>query len=407
MIKTLFLAGLMASGNAGAAVEKRAGRLTIEINKNAELLYTILNLADSSDKLRRGRFGVPGPHLAALRDFAAFKKHPAVAELDAKGRLNWEKGFSYAAFPFFALQFSEVPEGRRLREYPEHLLDSVPNDPPMTREEKVKYLDSFWAKAMDFYRVSGFEADLAGRKEEFERYSREVRASAPRFDVVGLMEDYHGVKKFSKYVLVPSPRSLPVSGSYGPSSGEAVYAFLGISRRIDSSHGYFARLFMGLTGMTDYFGFSSPMEIKHLVLHEFNHSFCNPVVDKYGTEADKYSGLLAGLNIGKSYNDWRVAMYELLVRSVHARLARKAEGEGAAEMLLKINEGNGFVFIRDFYEGLGEYEKNRAKYPTLESFYPRLLARLGDWEIAEMPRPFPLKYFMKPRKVLQKRAAAK
>lgn len=407
MIKTIFLAALLSSGSASAAFEKKSGRLTIEINKNAELLYTVLNLTDFSKTLRTGRSGPPPPHQAALRDFAAFKAHPAVAELDSGGRLNWEKGFCYDMFPVFALHFSPVPEGRRLRDYSDAFLSRVLNDPPMTRAEKVKCLDAFWAKVMDFYRVSGFEADLAKRAGEFEAYVRQTRKAAPYFDAVGLLEDYHGVKEFSKYVLVPSPRSLPVPGNYGPSAGGSIYAFLSIAPGIDYSRNFFVKLFMWLTGMSDYFGFESQQEIKFLVLHEFNHSFCNPVVDKHGAGVDKYSGLLAGLEVEASYKDWRVVMYELLVRAVHARLANRAEGAGAAEKVLAGAERSGIVFVRDFYEGLGDYEGDRKKYKTLESFYPRLLARLDGWELVETPRPFPLKYFMKPRKTLRKNTDSK
>ncbi len=403
MLKIILLSGLLAAGGVNAVPVKSAGRLSVSVNKNAELLYTILNLTEFSRTLRAGRSGVPPAHQAVLRDFSAFKGHPAVAELDKEGRLNWEKGFCYDMFPVFALYFSPVPEGRRLRDYGDAFLARVLNDPPMTRAEKVKYLDTFWAKVMDFYRESHFEADLYNRAGEFETYVNQVRRAAPHFDVVGLLEGYHGVKAFSKYVLVPSPRSLPIPGNYGPSAGDAIYAFLSLSPGIDYSRNFFVKLFMWKTGMSDYFGFDSSREINFLVLHEFNHSFCNPVVDRYGTETDKYSGLLAGMEVSESYNDWRVVMYELLVRAVHARLANKAEGAAAAEIVLKSAERSGIVFVRDFYGELGEYESNRGKYPTLEKFYPRLLARLDAWELVKTPRPFPLNYFMKPRTTLRKK----
>ena len=88
-----------------------------------------------------------------------------------------------------------------------------------------------------------------------------------------------------------------------------------------------------------------------------------------------------------AYGDWLTVMKEVLVRSVHARLTLKTEGQEAAARMLAAERNNKFFFIDDFYALLETYEKNREKYPTLYEFYPVLAASLANWELGEVEEP--------------------
>lgn len=273
--------------------EQKTGDLTLGVSPDTELLYTILQLAGSSDKLRTSP---PSPDVTTL--FAEFKGHPAVAELDSAGSLNWGKGFSYNALVEYSLCFTDLPEGRRVRDYNEELLNRVL--PGRTREEKIKYLDAYWEKARDFYAKTDFAGYLEKNSGVYRGYIIAISSNLPKFDVIRMHEEYHG-RSGLKFHIVPSPLSLPTGGNYGPSAGTDVYNFIGGS-------------------------FDDAANVKDMVLHEFGHSFCNPVVQKSSAALAKSEFLFKGVETEMrrmAYGSWLNVMRELLVRSVHARMVLK------------------------------------------------------------------------------------
>ncbi|MHB0997053.1 MAG: DUF4932 domain-containing protein [Elusimicrobiales bacterium] len=338
---------------------RSSGKITVGINPNRELMYTLLHLTRYSEKLRGSS---EQPIAAEVRkEFAPFAGHPAVAELDYGGRLNWQAGLGYDAFSSLPGYFSALPEGRRLYPYDQDFLDRVLYG--MTDEEKTSYLDAYWQKAMDFYRTSGFAAFFERKAPVYRAYVDSVYAGLPGADPVGLHEEYHANRSFQNFYVVPSPLSLPTGGNYGWRIGGYIFNFMGD-------------------------GFDDKEDINYLILHEFGHSFCNPVVEKYEAELSAYEGLYAGVAAEmkkQAYGNWLTVMRETLVRAVHARLVLRTEGPEAAELFLLDNSfRRKFVFIQDFYALLAEYEADRGRYPTLYEFYPRLAASLGGWDLAEV-----------------------
>lgn len=341
---------------------RSSGKLKVGINPNRELMYTILHLSAYAATLRGG--STHPIAAAALAKLGGFSGHPAVAELEAAGRLNWKKGFCYDAFSEFPGYFSALPEGRRIHDYDEDFLSRVLRG--MSREEKIKYLDSYWEQVMDFYRVSGYEDFFRANADLYRSYVDSVYARLPASDPAKLHEDYHGIRDFENFYVVPSPLNLPPGGSFGGRTGKSIFNFMG-------------------------YGYDDAASVKLLILHEFGHSFCNPAVTPRLPEAMAYGGLMQGIAAemgAQAYSGWNTVMYELLVRSVHARLTLKTEGPEAAELfLLREERVHKFVFIRDFYDLLAVYESDRAAYPTLADFYPRLLGTLKNWQLAEVEEP--------------------
>lgn len=338
---------------------KSAGKIKVGISPNRELIYTILHLTRFSENLRGRR---EEPLAAEARaEFAPFAAHPAVAELDYDGKLNWNKGLGYDAFSAFPGYFSALPEGRRLYPYADDFLDRVLRG--LTNEEKVAYLDAYWAKVMDFYRVSGFSAFFEKKAPVYRGYVDSVYAGLPGTDPVRLHEGYHANYGFEQFYVVPSPLNLPTGGNYGWRIGRSIFNFMG-------------------------YGFGDAEAVNYLILHEFGHSFCNPVVERYAGELAAYEGLLKGVAEemqGMAYGHWLTVMRETLVRAVHARFILKTEGPLAAELFLLDNSvKKKFVFINDLYELLAEYEGDRGRYPTLYEFYPRFAGSLAAWELAEV-----------------------
>ena len=115
---------------------------------------------------------------------------------------------------------------------------------------------------------------------------------------------------------------------------------------------------------------------RSLLLHEFSHSFVNPLVAERRRQIAGSAALMRRIRYktGAAYGtEWEICVCEHLVRAVTTRLAAHEGGEQQARRELKMHEQQGFIFIQDVCDRLEEYEKNRQRYPTFKSFLPELL----------------------------------
>lgn len=114
------------------------------------------------------------------------------------------------------------------------------------------------------------------------------------------------------------------------------------------------------------------------LIHEFNHSYVNHLTKKYekdfeGSGAKLYDLIKAGMG-NQHYTSWQTMMNEALVRASVIRYMLKHNADGKAAKYQLISEfGRGFFWMKGLVETLGIYEKNRNKYPTLESYMPVLI----------------------------------
>ncbi len=111
------------------------------------------------------------------------------------------------------------------------------------------------------------------------------------------------------------------------------------------------------------------------LIHEFNHSFVNHLTSEYseilGASGIKLFDLVKESMANQHYTWWQSMMNEALVRASVIRYILKHNPDKAAARNQLITEiGNGFYWMKELVELLGDYEKNRKKYPTLESYMP-------------------------------------
>ncbi|MBI5594815.1 MAG: DUF4932 domain-containing protein [Elusimicrobia bacterium] len=358
------MSGVLAVAALAAAPEHRIGRLTIKPEPNVETMYALVQLSDGADAMKPRR-ETPPMHAKARQAFAAFKADPAVQELDGKGSLAIGRRFSEDTVCTLPLHFADLPDGKRIAEYSDEFLTRVVG--PMPKGEKIQFLDDYWEKVRAFYRASHFDRFLAENERTYAGFVEDIRQSLPQSDMVSLYEEYVGEKGFDEYRVVPAPLTLPAGGAFGPRmtiaqpAKKVAFSILGTlynsqSQRYDYRNKEFAQ---------------------DTVIHEFGHSFCNPIAEAQMEEGNKYERLMKGVQqemAAQDYPVWEAVLYEYLVRSVSARLTLALDGEKAArEALRKEREEHFFVFIDDFYAALETYEKSRDRYPTLKEFYPRLL----------------------------------
>ena len=146
----------------------------------------------------------------------------------------------------------------------------------------------------------------------------------------------------------------------GPDGKEDLYCVLGVWSTDTEGKPRFDRTMLGT------------------VIHEFCHSYTNAIVDRHAAELEA-AGKLIFPHVEdrmrrQAYSNWKTMMYESLVRACVIRYTRRHEGQVAAWMMTQRQKGRGFTWVGDLADLLGEYEADRKKYPTLESFAPRIVA---------------------------------
>ena len=130
--------------------------------------------------------------------------------------------------------------------------------------------------------------------------------------------------------------------------------------------------------------------VKSVLIHEFNHSFCNPLIYKYldGMEknATKMYKCVKPLMKRQAYGQMKIMMCELLVRSCVTRYMTeiaKIDSIKTHEQLVG-DKLHGFYWIDTVCYTLQQYEKQRDKYPTLDSYMPEFVRLINSLETKEI-----------------------
>jgi hypothetical protein len=122
------------------------------------------------------------------------------------------------------------------------------------------------------------------------------------------------------------------------------------------------------------------------VVHEFCHSYVNPLVNLYAGDLEKAGQRIfpsvADAMRRQAYPGWRTMMYESLVRACVVRYRLASEGEAAAEQQIVRENTNRFFWIRGLSNLLGEYDAHREDYPDLDSFFPEIVKFFDNYAVS-------------------------
>lgn len=117
------------------------------------------------------------------------------------------------------------------------------------------------------------------------------------------------------------------------------------------------------------------------LIHEFNHSFVNHILEEDGNEKllEASGGILLDSQRAEmkreAYEDWQSVINESLVRACVVRyLIDHQQNHQAVQGEILEQQHKGFLWTKELVTLLGEYESSRNQYPTFKSFYPRIIA---------------------------------
>ena len=324
------------SPSAHSAEGSNAPSLQVKVDPRVELLSLIFRLAGNPE-YSQGK--VASYTQDADQQFGRFRNHAVVSLAQ---ELRRTRGVSYDAVMSLAVHLRDI-EGLDL---------AVPLDPwpedldgRWSPESVNKFLDA----ARHFLRDTGFKKFLEQHQKLYQTTATRMQAMLDKSAHLEWYQSYFGERPSARFTVVPG--LLNGGCCYGPrcrnaKGQEALYCILGVSKTDSQGQPEFTPDMLGT------------------VVHEFCHSFANPIIDRHEAEL-----AVAGEKIFR-----HVAERMRAQRGQH-----KSGGVGthrhhrfAARRAAQSEASRGFVWTADLAKLLAEYEARRDKYPTLDAFAPRL-----------------------------------
>lgn len=335
---------LLWTAMSGVAQELRVG-----VEPRVELMSIIFYLAGANEYSRPD---VPGYKAAIERHFAEFRDHEVVR---LARQLRATDGVSYDAVMSMALHIRDEKT----------LAERVPFDRPGINLDERWHgakARAFLKSARQFVADAKFAEFLESQKPLYSVTDARLRSFMKENADIAWFSKFFGARPAVRFVVAPG--LVNGGSSYGPrvmgeDGIEEVWAIGGVWK-VDAE---------GLPEFT--------VNWNSTLVHEFVHSFANPLVDANAAGMDKAGeAILTRLQSemkAQAYGSGRTVLRESLVRAASARYALEHGGEASARRAVQEERGRAFFWTHELLDLLGEYAKNREQYPTLGAFMPKVV----------------------------------
>ncbi|MCP4218269.1 MAG: DUF4932 domain-containing protein [bacterium] len=344
----LFLPSISTGEN---TVKNDNSDIRVEYSPNVELLSIICRLA-GYDEYNGG--GIASYNQAVDQHFAPFKNHKVIRMTK---ELRKTRGMGYNAPMHLAVFMTDTtnPKARA----PFNVLDQR-----WTEANAPAFMEA----AADFAEKSDFNGFLQKHDALYQAAADSLKTVVRESVHRAWLNSFFG--KSSRAKCIAFPALLNGGNNYAamipPAGGAQEFYAVMSTCRPDKK------------GMPVFI----PTVTRDILIHEFCHSFANPLVDAFQsqlTESGQHMYPFVKNIIPPQYSTWESMMYESLVRASTCRYLLKNNGADAAKTAMKYDVLKGFLWVPELYELLGEYEAQRTKYPDMDSFMPRIADFFTDY----------------------------
>ncbi|MDD2332358.1 MAG: DUF4932 domain-containing protein, partial [Candidatus Cloacimonetes bacterium] len=287
------------SAEPGSFYTENKGGIMFQVDPRIELLAVVQYLSGSnlvcSDET--------GYSMAIDQWFAGHREHPLIP--------LWQKlekrGFTYDAPVAYFLQFESIAFRDKQNKFPSYygriLTDRMEKVIRKQAEER-ELLESL----RDFASQSRFEEFMSSQADYYQEQIKATAALLPDKDISGTITTWFGSAQNSfNFIVTP----LYVTNGYGPCLQNA-------EGGLD--------LYCISAGQTD------GLSLLTLLVHEFSHSYINPLVEEHYQRLKKARKLYKPIRkqmVAQAYTDWWVTLVEHYVRAatirIYARLMDQSE----------------------------------------------------------------------------------
>lgn len=327
-------------------------KLNVSIDERIETLYSIAYFNDyflvsNHDNIYKKTLD---------KKLSSLKNHRAVSLFDS---ISKNYNFSYYRPVEWILQYSDFPEFEKTKQ-------KFDQDDETITKGKEHLLEEFTKELINFNQDSLYQKYIKATKPINEKVIQNILKSKTIQLLPDYLEEFYGTS-LPSYNIIISP--LLHSGGFNSEiinqKGEKeVYAIIGPNGEIDF-----------------YPHFDQDYLEMDMILHEFGHSFLNPLTDKYKIDIEKlkskyYNNKLEKNGKEQGYSNWKDVFNEILLRSIVINITRNKFGDKKADELLNFEKSVGFDLVEKFSKELNYYQNNRNRYKTFNSFYPYFLQQL-------------------------------
>lgn len=339
-----------------------AQKVIVKHSEESELVSVLCHLGDIDGYVWEDEEIATPTYVAEVDSFfAAYKNHTAV--LFAKKELC-DKGFAWSTPMDFAMKF-KLERGKVVYMKDVEIDDYYDHITSKNEKKLLKLIQKFYADS-DFHQ---FYLAHQGLYSECEVAMQQV---VDNLDLEWY-DRFFGPMDKNSFRVIP-----------GLLNGPGNYAIH--SKTTDGSQSVNA--VMGCAGLDKqgkiYYGISYTLPI---LVHEFNHSYCNPLNEEYWNEmkdavtaffepnAEFYRSIAYGNPLYVQNETFvEASLIRYLMSHPLDLSGTKYTMETLIERYIKIDEENKkFTMIRDIIEVLGEREQNPTLYPTMHDFMPELV----------------------------------
>ncbi len=344
---------VMAAGSISRATNQvapdSAHSLRVVVDPRVELMSLIFRLA-----------GNPEYNTAKVASYVEdadkqFGKFGGQAVVKLAQKLRNTRGVSYDAVMSMAVHLTDAG-------HPELKLPLKPWPDGLDRRWTAPDVTNFLAAAQQFVNDSSFQEFIEQHQPLYQTTVARMQTLMDKEAHVEWFDAYFGRRPQASFTVALD--LLNGGGCYGPlfrgaDGNEELYCVLGVWQTDKQGLPEFTRVALPY------------------VVHEFCHSYANPIIERHRAElqasGDALFEQVAGQMRSQAYNNGQTLLNESLVRVCVIRYVRQYEGEEAAGRAIQVEKRNGFLWMQEMSDLLGEYEAHRDRYPTLEDFSPRLV----------------------------------
>lgn len=229
--------------------------------------------------------------------------------------------------------------------------------------------DKFVTALNKFYTEINFDTFLEKYKIYYDTMKEEVKQNVPREDFIVEIEHYFE-KKVDNYVLYPSLTML-FGQAFGVGSKNTIGNIFASFRKPKEIN--------NLSKLN--LGFNNSSSIQNICIHEFGHSFVNPVIDKVDevtikTKKHLFEPIKQKMS-EQGYNQWKICLYEHFVRASEVIIARLLGDKMEADKILKDNiEDRSFVLLPQIIEKLEFWYYNQYLDMSYEDKVKEIIAEM-------------------------------
>lgn len=343
-------------------------KLKIEVKKNVELLGLAYFIGFEGQGIESDFVVIEGNKIPKKDwhnyGYKIYKNYKDYATSE-----NLGKSFSVADHLWldyiiaFLLQVDDVPNAKFRDNIDQsyYINFSKTKDPKEAKQNVILFLDGFNA----FSEEINFNQYMIDSKVYYDKSIAEISKALPQQDFISLMEQFYKTE-FDSYSLIPSltiPKGMGFGIKYTKNNTTSVFNVFGA---LD-----FQR-FNDSTSLNT--GFENEQKLRELSVHEFGHSFVNPIVAKLPEmtfkQTEKLFEPLKSKMEPQGYNDWKVCVYEHFVRAGEIFISEKlGDTQGTEKLKKEYIEDRQFKYIPIIIPELQKFSKGEymSYYETVQN----------------------------------------